>query len=147
MANNDRFSWEGWFNESFLVDGELESWQKSAATAFSLPLEVGLDMRRRLPGLSVGLAAMLRSLPTASARVSKPSSAGADSWSQDMRNRSGKIKVVISLLFPEMIKPLADETSSGREWGLRRDDAPFELDGTPLERGGRWEMERSRRSD
>jgi hypothetical protein len=42
---------------SFLVDGELRSWQESAATAFSLPREVGLDMRRRLPGLSVGLAA------------------------------------------------------------------------------------------
>ena len=38
-------------NVSFLVDGELRSCQKSAATAFSLPREVGLDMRRRLPGL------------------------------------------------------------------------------------------------
>ena len=43
---------------SFLVDGELESWQKSAATAFSRPRRGDLDMRRRLPGRLVGLAAM-----------------------------------------------------------------------------------------
>jgi len=33
--------------------------------AFSFPRRVGLDMRHRLPGLSVGLAASLRSMPTA----------------------------------------------------------------------------------
>jgi hypothetical protein len=56
---------------SIQVDGELISWQKSAATAFGFPRRVGLDMRRRLPGLSVGLAAMLRSLPTAFAGLIK----------------------------------------------------------------------------
>jgi hypothetical protein len=35
-------------------------------------------MRRRLPGLSVGLAAMLRSLPTASCEVYQASSIGMD---------------------------------------------------------------------
>jgi hypothetical protein len=50
---------------SFLVDGELISRTRTTATAFSRPREGSLDMRRRLPGLSVGLAAMLRSLPTA----------------------------------------------------------------------------------
>ena len=69
---------------SFLVDGELISWQKSAATAFSRPRGGSLDMRRRLPGLSVGLAAMLRSLPTAFARIIKSSSAGANISSQSM---------------------------------------------------------------
>jgi hypothetical protein len=65
---------------SFLVDGELESRNKSAATAFSLsPVESSLDMRRRPPGLSVGLAASLRSMPTAYCEVSKSSSIGMDS--------------------------------------------------------------------
>ena len=44
---------------SFPVDGELESRTKSTATAFGLLRGVSLDMRRRLPGLSVGLATML----------------------------------------------------------------------------------------
>ena len=39
-------------------------------------------MRRRLPGLSVGLAAMSRSLPTASCEVYQSSSAGADEATQ-----------------------------------------------------------------
>ena len=43
---------------SFLVDGEFKSWQESAATAFGRPRRGNLDMRRRPPGLSVGLAAM-----------------------------------------------------------------------------------------
>jgi hypothetical protein len=64
--------------KSFLVDGEFKSCQKSAATAFSLPRKVGLDMRRRPPGLSVGLAASMRSMPTAFGRVLKSLSAEAD---------------------------------------------------------------------
>jgi hypothetical protein len=50
---------------SFLVDGEFKSWQESAATAFGFPRRDCLNMRRRPPGLSVGLAASLRSMPTA----------------------------------------------------------------------------------
>jgi len=57
---------------SFLVDGEFKSWQESAATAFSrFPGGSGLDMRRCLPGHLVGLAASLRSMPTALTRVLK----------------------------------------------------------------------------
>jgi hypothetical protein len=47
------------------VDGELISRNRTTALAFSFPRRVGLDMRHRLPGLSVGLAASLRSMPTA----------------------------------------------------------------------------------
>jgi hypothetical protein len=47
------------------VDGEFRSRNETTATAFGLPREVGLDIRRHLPGLSVGLAASLRSMPTA----------------------------------------------------------------------------------
>ena len=58
---------------SFLVDGEFKSWQESAATAFSrFPEGSDLDMRRCLPGRLVGLAASLRSMPTALTRVLKP---------------------------------------------------------------------------
>jgi hypothetical protein len=56
-------SWEG-LEISFLVDGEFKSRVKTTAMAFSFPREVGLDMHRCLPGLSVGLAASLRSMPT-----------------------------------------------------------------------------------
>jgi hypothetical protein len=49
-----------------------------SAMLFAHPRRGSLDMRRRLPGRLVGLAAMLRSLPTALTRVLKLSSAGAD---------------------------------------------------------------------
>ena len=69
---------------SFLVDGELISWQKSAATAFSRPRGGSLDMRRRLPDRWVGLAASLRSMPTAVSEVIQTLSAGANIASQSM---------------------------------------------------------------
>ena len=47
------------------MDGEFRSRNKPTAIAFSRFLGSGLDMRHRLPGLSVGLAASLRSMPTA----------------------------------------------------------------------------------
>ena len=50
---------------SFLVDGELRSRNRTTALAFSRPRRGGLDMRHRLPGRLVGLAASLRSMPTA----------------------------------------------------------------------------------
>ena len=50
---------------AFRVDGELISRVKTTALAFSRPREDGLDMRHRLPGRLVGLAASLRSMPTA----------------------------------------------------------------------------------
>lgn len=43
---------------SSMVDGELISCQKPAAAAFSRPRRGGLYMRRRLPDLWVGLAAI-----------------------------------------------------------------------------------------
>jgi len=55
---------------SFQVDGELE--KPNAVDRDGLwPLPGGsdLDMRHRLPGLSVGLAASLRSMPTAAFEV------------------------------------------------------------------------------
>ena len=51
--------------KSFLVDGELESRSQTTALAFGYPRRDSLDMRHRLPGLFVGLAALLRSMPTA----------------------------------------------------------------------------------
>jgi hypothetical protein len=68
--------------KSFLVDGEFKSRLQTTAMAFGFPREVGLDMRHRLPGLSVGLAASLRSMPTAVREVLKAPSTGADRWSQ-----------------------------------------------------------------
>ena len=50
---------------SFLVDGELRSRARTTALAFSRPRRNGLDIRHRLPGRLVGLAASLRSMPTA----------------------------------------------------------------------------------
>jgi hypothetical protein len=49
----------------FQVDGEFESRNRTTALAFSRPRGGGLDMRHRLPGHLVGLAASLRSMPTA----------------------------------------------------------------------------------
>ena len=56
---------------SFLVDGEFKSRLQTTALAFSLPRRVGLDMRHRLPGRLVGLAASLRSMPTAVSEILK----------------------------------------------------------------------------
>ncbi len=42
---------------SFPVDGELTSRNKTTAMAFSHPRRGGLDIRHRLPGRLVGLAA------------------------------------------------------------------------------------------
>ena len=50
---------------SFLVDGELISRLQTTALAFSRPRGGSLDMRHRLPARLVGLAASLRSMPTA----------------------------------------------------------------------------------
>ncbi len=53
------------WEQSFLVDGELKSRKQTTATAFSCSRKNSLDMRRRPPGLWVGLAASSRSMPTA----------------------------------------------------------------------------------
>ena len=50
---------------SFLVDGELISRLQTTALVFSRPRRGGLDIHHRLPGRLVGLAASLRSMPTA----------------------------------------------------------------------------------
>ena len=50
---------------SFLVDGELISRNKTTVTVFGRPRRGSLDIHRHLPDPWVGLAASLRSMPTA----------------------------------------------------------------------------------
>ena len=64
-ANFARAIMAGMTGRSFQVDGELISRSQATALAFSRPQRGSLDMRHRLPGHLVGLAASLRSMPTA----------------------------------------------------------------------------------
>ena len=57
-----RWFFDHWF---LPVEGEFKSRLQTTAMAFGLLRGVGLDIRHRLPGLLVGLAASLRSMPTA----------------------------------------------------------------------------------
>jgi hypothetical protein len=74
--------WEGSVSSS-QVDGEFKSRTRSTATAFSPPQrrepkESGLDMRRCLPGLSAGLAAMFAVIANRLERGFEARSACAD---------------------------------------------------------------------
>ncbi len=63
---------------SFLMDGGANRSQLDDRGVFNRPRRGGLDIHRRLPGLWVGLAVSLRSMPTALYEVFQSLSADAN---------------------------------------------------------------------